>query len=335
MPETVSVLIATYNCARFLPQCLESVSAQTRQPDEVIVVDDGSEDNTAEVMRRFPAVRYIRAEHGGKSAAFNRAVSEATGDILCHLDADDYWMPSKLERVCQELGDKPTLAGVIHETEHVNEAGARIKAGNHEARRKPSVMTLETSEEHHFLYAIPHAKGFFAGNSNTTVIRRPALVDLFPLCPDMGLGVDAVFVFAALRYGLLYLPEELAAYRHHGNNSWMKNPQRSQDIIQLFRFLLLKEAFKNHLSSRQVRLLKAHMLEMTAYDSSLTGNDKIRGAIAGIRVPFALLRNGLLFNWRHLALPLMCFIPVKRPLFKKPAVRARGNGLVVAPSADM
>jgi len=323
MAESISVLIATYNCARFLPHCLESLSAQTRQPDEVIVVDDGSEDNTGEVMRRFPAVRYIRAQHGGKSAAFNRAVSEATGDILCHLDADDYWMPRKLERVRDELADKPTLGGVIHETEHVNEDGSRIESGGKpQARKMPAVVTLDNSEELHFLYSVPGAKGFFAGNPNTTVVRRSALVDVFPLWPDMGLAVDAIFVFAALRYGLLYLPELLSAYRHHGNNAWLGNPHRSQDIIRMFQFLLFNEAYKNHLSVRQIQLLKARILEMTAYDSCLTGNNKIRGAVAGIQVPLVLLRNGLLFNWRHLALPLMCFIPIKRPAFKSPALRA-------------
>jgi len=323
MAESISVLIATYNCARFLPHCLESLSAQTRKPDEVIVVDDGSEDNTGEVMRRFPAVRYIRAQHGGKSAAFNRAVSEATGDILCHLDADDYWMPRKLERVRDELADKPTLGGVIHETEHVNEDGSRIESGGKpQARKMPAVVTLDNSEELHFLYSVPGAKGFFAGNPNTTVVRRSALVDVFPLWPDMGLAVDAIFVFAALRYGLLYLPELLSAYRHHGNNAWLGNPHRSQDIIRMFQFLLFNEAYKNHLSVRQIQLLKARILEMTAYDSCLTGNNKIRGAVAGIQVPLVLLRNGLLFNWRHLALPLMCFIPIKRPAFKSPALRA-------------
>jgi glycosyltransferase involved in cell wall biosynthesis len=323
MAESISVLIATYNCARFLPQCLTSISAQTHQPDEVIVVDDGSEDNTREVMRRFPAVRYIRAHHGGKSAAFNRAVSVATGDILCHLDADDYWMPQKLERVRDELADKPTLGGVIHETEHVNEDGSRIKSvGKPRARKMRAVVTLDNSEELHFVYSVPGAKGFFAGNPNTTVVRRSALVDVFPLWPDMGLAVDAIFVFAALRYGLLYLPELLSAYRHHGNNAWLGSPHRSQDIIRMFQFLLFNEAYKNHLSARQIQLLKARILEMTAYDSCLTGNNKIRGAVAGIQVPLFLLRNGLLFNWRHLALPLMCFIPVKRPAFKSPALRA-------------
>jgi glycosyltransferase involved in cell wall biosynthesis len=322
MAESISVLIATYNCAHFLPQCLESICAQTSQPDEVIVVDDGSVDNTREVMRRFPSVRYIQAQHGGKSAAFNRAVSESTGDILCHLDADDYWMPRKLERVREELANKPTLGGVIHETEHVNEGGRRIElGGSPQAPKMPAVVTLGNSEELHFLYSVPGAKGFFAGNPNTSVVRRHALVDVFPLWPDMGLAVDAVFVFAALRYGLLYLPELLSAYRHHGNNAWMRNPRRAQDIIRMFQFLLLNEAYKNHLSPRQIKLVKARILEMTAYDSCLTGDNKFRGAVAGIKVPLALLRNGLFFNWRHLALPLMCFIPVKRPAFKSPALR--------------
>src|SRR5262249_50085637 len=142
-------------------------------------------------------------------------------------DADDYWMPRKLERVCDELGKNQSLAGVIHETEHVNEDGRRLDTGsNRHAHKAPAVVTLDSSEELHFLYSVPGAKGFFAGNPNTTVVRRPALVDLFPLWPDMGLGVDAIFVFAALRYGLLYLPELLSAYRHHGANAWLGNPQR-------------------------------------------------------------------------------------------------------------
>lgn len=326
MAETVSVLIAAYNCARFLPACLKSIHGQTRQPAEVIVVDDGSEDDTEDVMRSFPAVRYFRAEHGGKSAAFNRAVSEATGDILCHLDADDYWMPRKLERVCEELERNPNLGGVIHETEHVNEDGSRFRpAGKPKAMRNRAVVTLDNSEELHFIYPVPGAKGFFAGNPNTAVVRRHALVDLFPLWPDMGLSVDAIFVFAALRYGLLYLPEKLSAYRHHGNNAWMGNPRRSLDITRMFQFLLSKPEYRSFLSARQTRLMRARILEMIAYHATLTGDRKIAGAIAGIQLPISLLRNGLLPNWRHVALPLLCFIPAKREALKKNGL-AEGQG---------
>jgi hypothetical protein len=128
----------------------------------------------------------------------------------------------------------------------------------------------------------------------------------------MGLAVDGIFVYGALRYGLLYLPELLSAYRHHGNNAWVGNPRRFQDLIQMTQFLLLKEDFVDHLSARQIRLLRAKILELTAFHSSLTGDNKIRGAIAGIQVPFVLLRNGILFNWRHLALPLTCLLHVDK-----------------------
>lgn len=313
MAETISVLIASYNCARFLPQCLHSISSQTRQPDEVIVVDDGSQDDTEVVMRSFPDVRYIRAEHGGKAAAFNRAVAAARGDILCHLDADDYWMPLKLERVCKELAGQPDLAGVIHEIEHVDRDGAPIEPRHKNTTPGKSViMTLESFTDVGFVYSIPGAKGIFAGHPNTIAIRRFALVDLFPLWPDMGLLVDGIFLFGALRYGLLYLPESLSAYRHHSSNTSLGHANQSLDVIKMFQLLLSNADFLSHLSDRQTRLIKARILERTARYACLTGKDKIRGTIAGMQVPLVLLRNGLLFNWRHLVLPIMCVVPIRR-----------------------
>jgi glycosyltransferase involved in cell wall biosynthesis len=315
MPETVSVLIASYNYARFLPECLKSVLAQTRPPEEIIVVDDGSEDETPDVMRRFPDVRYIRQEHGGKSVAFNRAVAEASGDILCHLDADDYWMAPKLERVCRELADHPALGGVIHEIQHVDEDGNYLDLTSSYSIKpptRPAIITLDDSEEVGFLYRVPGAKGLVAGNPTTTVTRRSALVDLFPLCPDMGLGVDCIFAAGAVRYGLLFLPELLSAYRHHRGNAWLGNPYGSQHIIDMWKFLLSQKNYRSHLSPRHISLQKAKILEMEAHQASRTGSSKFRGAIAGIQVPIALLRNGLLFNWRHLALPIACILPIRR-----------------------
>ena len=156
------------------------------------------------------------------------------------------------------------------------------------------------------------ARGLFAGNPNTTTARRSALVDLFPLWPEMGLGVDCVFVAGALRHGLLYLPELLSAYRHHSSNAWLGNPYGSQHIIDMWRFLLSQESYRSRLSSRHVNLLKARILELEAHQASQTGRNKVRGAIAGVQVPLILLRNGLVFNWRHLALPVACFLPIWR-----------------------
>jgi glycosyltransferase involved in cell wall biosynthesis len=313
MAEKVSVLIGTYNYARFLTKCLETVCGQTRPPDEVIVVDDGSEDGTDEVVRRFSGVRYIRQNHEGKSVAFNRAVRESTGDILCHLDADDFWMPDKLERVCRELAPRPSLGGVIHETAHVGENGQPIQLPYATAPFPPStILTCEGVEEIGFLYPLPGARGVMAGNPNTVCARRDALLDLFPLPKDMGLAVDAVFLAGAIRFGLLYLPEKLAAYRHHGQNAWLGNPRATQHIINFQKLLLSNPDYRRHISKRHVAMTRAKLCERQAFLTSRTGDNAFEGFCASVLLPLLLLRNGLLCNWKHLLLPVLCALPLKR-----------------------
>jgi len=313
MAESVSVLICTYNYARFLSQCLETVCGQTRPPDEVIVVDDGSEDETADVLRRFPDVRYIRQNHEGKSAAFNRAFSEARGDIVCHLDADDFWMPTKLEQVCGELQQRPSIGGVIHETLHVGEDGEPIQLPYAAVPFPEStILTCEGVEEMGFLYPLPRARGLMAGNPNTVCARRAALLDMFPVPARMGLAVDAIFLAGAIRFGLLYLPSELAAYRHHGQNAWLRNPRAHQHIVDFLEFLLANKNYRRNLSRRHVSLTRAKLLERKAFLASRTGEKVFEGTCASLALPVLLLRNGLLCSWKHLLLPLLCVLPLKR-----------------------
>ncbi len=93
----ISVVIPAYNAARFLSRCLESVFAQTLRPDEVIVVDDGSTDNTAALAAELGA-KVIRRPNGGLSAARNTGIQNASSEWIALLDADDLWSPEKLER---------------------------------------------------------------------------------------------------------------------------------------------------------------------------------------------------------------------------------------------
>jgi glycosyltransferase involved in cell wall biosynthesis len=97
--SNVSVIIPAYNAARFVSNAIESALGQTVAPLEVIVVDDGSRDDTADVVSRFPApVRLVRQANGGPAAARNHGAREAKGEWLALLDADDTWLPHKLER---------------------------------------------------------------------------------------------------------------------------------------------------------------------------------------------------------------------------------------------
>jgi GT2 family glycosyltransferase len=95
---TFSVVIPTYNRGKLLPVAVESALSQTCTPLEILVVDDGSTDDTREVARGFPSqVTYIRQENGGVSVARNRGIKKARGDIVAFLDSDDAWEPDKLE----------------------------------------------------------------------------------------------------------------------------------------------------------------------------------------------------------------------------------------------
>ena len=93
----VSVVIPSYNSARFIEETLTSVLEQTLAPLEVIVVDDGSTDETCKVVERFePRVRLVRLSNGGVCRARNRGLQEARGQYICFLDHDDVWHPEKL-----------------------------------------------------------------------------------------------------------------------------------------------------------------------------------------------------------------------------------------------
>jgi glycosyltransferase involved in cell wall biosynthesis len=105
--EAISVVIPCYNGARFLRDTLESVLVQTLPPREVLVVDDGSTDDSAAIAKSYgPPVRVIRQPNQGESVARNRGLEEAKGDWVAFLDADDLWLPEKLAEQAKHISDQ-------------------------------------------------------------------------------------------------------------------------------------------------------------------------------------------------------------------------------------
>ncbi len=99
MDQSVSVVIPCYNAARFLRETLDSVLNQTHAPLEVLVIDDGSTDESAAIAQSYgPPIRVICQPNQGESVARNRGIEEARGEWIAYLDADDLWLPEKLER---------------------------------------------------------------------------------------------------------------------------------------------------------------------------------------------------------------------------------------------
>ena len=132
---SVSVVIPTHNRVELLRRALRSVVGQTRPADEIIVVDDGSEDATREVVNaEFASVRYLWQANQGVSAARNRGIAESTSRWIAFLDSDDEWRPAKLERQLTALATEPEFR-VCHTDEVWIRDGRRVNPGQKHAKQ--------------------------------------------------------------------------------------------------------------------------------------------------------------------------------------------------------
>jgi glycosyltransferase involved in cell wall biosynthesis len=144
----VSVVIPVYNGERFVGDAIASVLGQTQPPRELLVVDDASEDGTGQVVRSFANVRYVRVPaNRGQAAALNLGVSSTSGPYLAFLDADDIWVPEKLERQFGAL-DADAAFDVVYGLmrERVLEAdGCTWREGKVCVAQLPSAMLIKRS----------------------------------------------------------------------------------------------------------------------------------------------------------------------------------------------
>jgi glycosyltransferase involved in cell wall biosynthesis len=206
----VTAAITTYNRAAFLPGALESVFAQTRPADDILVVDDGSTDDTQEVLAGYGGrIRVVRQENAGRSGARNRAVEEARGELLSFLDSDDRWTPTKLERQVPVLEAEADV-GLVHG--HVEVIGADGETREDETGR------------HRELFSAAHRNGVtYAGYafdcrcfSSAVTARVAAVEDVGFYDPALLLDDYDLYLRLALAWRIVFLEgAPVACYRLH------------------------------------------------------------------------------------------------------------------------
>ena len=131
----VSVVIACYNHGRFLPAALESVLAQDYAEIELIVVDDGSTDETPAAAGHYPAIRYLRQENQGSGAAKRHGLEASAGTFLMFLDADDTLLPGAVESLVRCLEERPDCAYSYGHQQFIDDAGVVITSRPRRAER--------------------------------------------------------------------------------------------------------------------------------------------------------------------------------------------------------
>ena len=213
---TISIILPTFNRSRYLPLALDSILAQTYRDLEVIVVDDGSTDDTGQVVVPYSGqIRYIYRENQGRGAARNAGLEHATGEYIAFLDSDDLWYPDKLERQVTVLEANPDSAFVHGPVDVIDEHGSR-----HKEETENVLKLFEKARRRGFSYEnlIDSCLIFMS-----TILARTACfrtVGLFD--PSLQLLEDVDwYLRVASRYRIAYLDgSPLVSYRVHDGNAY-------------------------------------------------------------------------------------------------------------------
>lgn len=208
----VSVIIPVHNGGRYLRAALESVFAQTYHPFEVIVVDDGSTDDSGVIAQSFPDVRYIHQTNQGVATARNNAIAAARGECFAFLDQDDLWTPEKLKLQIDYLLTHPDVGYTLTHQQFFLDPGATI----------PTWFRKELLAEAH--------TGWVLG---TLVVRRTSFEKIGNFATGYSAASDGDWFFRAkaAEVPMAVIPELLLLKRIHGANE----SARAKEILSELR----------------------------------------------------------------------------------------------------
>jgi glycosyltransferase involved in cell wall biosynthesis len=207
MPK-ISVVIPTYNRARFIAESIGSVLAQSFRDFEVIIIDDGSTDNTPEIVSAFP-VRYFRQENQGPAGAVNKGIELSKGEYIAMPGSDDILLQNALEKGVEVLDKHPEAAFSYGQAYLMDEKGRIF--GVEKGGSKHSCVREGKEEIRKFLISGNHII------TSTVMVRRSSLeeVGLFDATFRSGSEDTDLWVRLAKRYAVAYIAEPLGKYRVH------------------------------------------------------------------------------------------------------------------------
>lgn len=256
MEPTVSGCLAVHNGADLLPRALASMRDQTHPCDEIIVIDDGSTDDSASIAESLGA-RVIRQANAGIGAARRRLIEEARGDWIAFNDHDDWWEPEKIERLLPATRD-PEVSLIYSGAYLVDEEGNRSLAQLDASPASPRLRHLLPRQDNILVPA--------------TLIRRQTLIDAGGFSSDLRIGEDThAFYLLASRGRITQIPERLACIfkRSDSTSAFSKalfehEERLYEDLIlakwqELFGFLPMGEQFE---ARSMIKIKLSHVKSM-------------------------------------------------------------------------
>lgn len=215
----LSVAICTYNGARYLAEQLESVAAQSRPPDELVVCDDGSTDETVAIVRAFerqapfPVRVFVNSRNLGSTRNFEEAIARCSGDIIVLADQDDVWRWDKLERLAGVLEESPCVGAVFSDAEVVDERLNPLGYRLWESVRFTPTEQARLKAGDAFRVLVRHNVV-----TGATMAFRSAHRSLILPIPPAWTHDGWIALIVAAVADLAMIPEPLVAYRQHAAN---------------------------------------------------------------------------------------------------------------------
>lgn len=217
----VSVIIPNYNYAHYLREALDSVLAQTYPRVEIIVIDDGSRDDSKDVIRSYgERVRLIEQKNQGVSAARNRGVEASSGELIAFLDADDVWMPAKLELQVQRILEDAEI-GLVHcGLEEIDSSGRSLG------------IRLEGMEGSVSKEILLFDRAVILGAGSTALVPRQTFDAVGGFDTRLSTSADWDFCYrVAHRQPVAFVSEALVRYRVHGVNMHSNIKLMERDML--------------------------------------------------------------------------------------------------------
>ena len=267
--EKVSVIVPTYNCASFIGEALESIFLQTYQPHEIIVIDDGSTDNTSDIVRSMSIkdrkLKYIYQKNAGVSRARNAGLEISSGDFISFLDADDIWRPSMIEEQLSILTSDETIVCTIANFIRFDNATGCVLADQFTYYSELDQSFLEPGPTQNSLsttsdaFCALVAFGEIPAFTQVMMFRKSHISNLW-FRADLKICEDTEYALRAFMRGRVAFNKSiLAEIRRHKNNA---TKDYSLIAIDKLRALLCIErdvCGRDRLSAYNDRLVKAHI----------------------------------------------------------------------------
>ena len=290
----ISVVLASYNGAEYITEQLQSIDGQSMRPDEIIIVDDASADNTIKLVEIFFYKTDIdcrlieHKENKGYRETFFDALSYASGDVIFLCDQDDVWHEDKIERMLKVYEDNKAIKALNTSYELIDSEGNEISEGIRNKRRKKDIRNLyDISLEDVLSYNVAMGCTMaFTKEVKDILLEHINIIKTYNIPHDW-----IINIIAAALDGLYMLNEALISYRLHGDNTiglnraatiekrindYKEMAKQKKDMLKLLK-VIDKDLFENEYEYMKLMVKSYHIR------CEMLGNKKIAGYIKNYR----------------------------------------------------